>query len=63
MFLRVTALVKEEVVAHDPEEAKSKALCMFQDREGDPIFSADMDDVQEVEAAAYDDGSGNTMDY
>ena len=37
---------------------------MFQEEEeGDPIFSAFMDDVQEVEAAAYDDGSGNTMDY
>ena len=63
VFLRVTVLVKEEVMAHDPEEAKTQALGMFQDREGDPIFSADMDDVQEVEAAAYDDGSGNTMDY
>lgn len=63
VFLRVTVMVKEEVVAHDPEEAKSKALCMFQEGEGDPVFSADMDDVQEVEAAAYDDGSGNTMDY
>ena len=63
VFLRVTVMVKEEVVAHDPEEAKSKALCMFQEGEGDPFFSADMDDVQEVEAAAYDDGSGNTMDY
>lgn len=64
VFLRVTALVKEEVMANDPEEAKTKALCMFQEEEeGDPIFSAFMDDVQEVEAAAYDDGSGNTMDY
>lgn len=63
VFLRVTFMVKEEVVAHDPKEAKEKALSMFDEDEGDPIFSADMDDVQEVEAAAYDDGSGNTMDY
>lgn len=64
VFLRVAVLMKEEVVAHDPEEAKTKALCMFQEkRETDSIFSALMDDVQEVEAAAYDDGSGNTMDY
>lgn len=64
VFLRVTVMVKEEVVAHDPEEAKEKALSMMCDEgEGDPIFSATMDDIQEVEAAAYDDGSGNTMDY
>lgn len=64
VFLRVTVLVKEEVVANDPEEAKTKALCMFEEEgETDVIFSALMDDVQEVEAAAYDDGSGDTMDY
>lgn len=63
VFLRVTVMVKEEVMAHDPKEAKEKALSMFEEGEGDPVFSADMDDVQEVEAAAYDDGSGNTMDY
>lgn len=63
VFLRVTFMVEEEVVAHDPKEAKEKALSMFDEGERDPIFSATMDDLQEVEAAAYDDGSGNTMDY
>lgn len=63
VFLRVTCVVKEEVIARNPEEAREKAMRQWDEDDGDPLFCADRSDIQEVEPVAYDEGDGNTKDF
>lgn len=62
VFLRLTAVVEQEVVSDDPEEAKDIAGELYWE-ESDPLLSMDRDEVQELVPVAYDMGDGVTRDY
>jgi hypothetical protein len=62
VFLRLEAMVEQEVEADTPEKAREKAAeCYLED--SDPLLSILRDDVQSLTPVAYDMGDGDTKDY
>lgn len=62
VFLRLTAIVEQEVDVDTPEEAREVAEERFLE-ESDPMIDVVRDDIESLVPVAYDMGDGNTKDY
>lgn len=62
VFLRMTAIVEQEVDVATPELARKVAGERFLE-ESDPLIDVDRDDIESLVPVAYDEGDGHTRDY